>query len=376
MLSKSAIVLPLAATLLEQANAWSFHRHQHAAAKRAIHYETVTEVVYVTATADAPAETPGAFVQDKQPAPAAVTVESTPAEAPVAQAPPPPATTLATAVKANANAQLPNIGDLLPAKTSASSAPASTGANNGSSLGSKQGIAYNDPSMANIFHDGCTNSCKWAYNWASSSGNLNSDINYIPLLWGDLPVHTDHWHSDAEAALGKGAKHLLSFNEPDMPSQANMSPGAAAAAHAKYFAPYVGRAQIGTPAVSNSGQTDQGLQWLKQFVDACNADSSCHFDFCAVHWYSEAQYADTLLEHIKGAKDICGADKPIWLTEFAPFGSDDQISGFMKSMLPKLESLDYLQAYSYFMVAQNQLMSSNTALSAIGKVYASITSLL
>ncbi|KAJ6789024.1 hypothetical protein PWT90_09914 [Aphanocladium album] len=356
MLAKTALALPLAASLIEQASAWSLHRHQHAVDKRAIHYETIFETVYVTATAEAdasPAETPAAFVQDSQPAPPA-------------PAPPAP-TTLATAVKQLALPSLPIIGNILPTKSSSSASPSNTGL----PFGSKQGLAYNDASMANIFKKSCSKEGVWAYNWGSSPSGLDSDIPYVPLLWGDIPVHTDHWHNDAEAALSKGAKALLSFNEPDMPSQANMAPGAAAAAHAKYFSSYVGRAQIGSPAVSNSGQKDQGLDWLKQWVTACNADSNCHFDFCTVHWYSEAQYADTLFKHLKDANDICQG-KPVWLTEFAPFGSDDQISGFLKSVLPKLDSLDYLHAYSYFMVAQNQLMSSNTALSTIGNVYASL----
>ncbi|TQW00515.1 hypothetical protein V2A60_001594 [Cordyceps javanica] len=338
MFAKTAIVLPLAASLLEQVNAFSLHRHQHPVEKREVVWHTVFTTVYVTEGVDAPAATANAFVQDSKPA------------APEVPAPAPAPTTLATAVK--------------PTAASSASPPSGTG------LGfKKQGLAYNDANMANTFKKDC-DGCDWGYNWASSPGDLDSSINYIPMLWGDLPVHTSHWDADAEAALSKGAKALLSFNEPDMPTQANMAPEAAAAAHAKYFSAYKGRAQIGAPAVSNSGQQGQGIQWLKSFVASCNANPDCHFDFCPVHWYSEAQYADTLFTHLKDAHEACG--KPVWLTEFAPFGSDDQISDFMKTNLPKLDSLDYLQAYSYFMVAQNQLMSSNSLLSTIGKVYAAI----
>ncbi|EGX93383.1 Glycoside hydrolase [Cordyceps militaris CM01] len=351
MFSKVAVALPLAASLLEQVNAFSFHRHQHAAEKRDnVVWHTVYTTVYVTAGVDdAPAQTAQAFVQDSKPSAAPPAVTVVPSQPPAAA--PPAQTTLSTAVK--------------PVITQASIP-------SGAVVSSKQGIAYNDVSMANAFKQGCSaKGCKWAYNWGSSAPGLDSSVQYIPMLWGDLPVHTSHWDADAEAAIANGAKALLSFNEPDMPSQANMDAGAAAAAHAKYFSKYKGRAQIGSPAVSNSGQAGQGVAWLKSFVSACNANSDCHFDFCAVHWYSEAQYADTLFDHLKAATEACD-NKPVWLTEFAPFGSDDQISSFMTTVLPKLESLDYLHAYSYFMVAQNQLMSSSTALSTIGKVYAAI----
>lgn len=354
MFAKTVAALPLAASL---ASALSLHRHQQAHAdadKRAIVWKTVYNTVYVTAGAEQPAQTQN-FVQDAHPAPPVQTVN-------VEQT---PQTTLATAVKPQIT--LPIIGDLLPSKASSADSPSSTG------LGfAKRGIAYNDASMANAFKATCLTNCGWGYNWGSSPSGLDSNIPYVPMLWGDLPVHTANWHNDAEAAISKGSKAMLSFNEPDMPSQANMAPGAAAAAHAKYFAPYKGRAQIGSPAVSNSGQAGQGISWLKDFMTACNADSNCHVDFCAVHWYSEAQYSNTLFDHLKAANDACGG-KPVWLTEFAPFGSDDQISGFMRAVVPKLDSLDYLHAYSYFMVAQNQLMSGPSLLSTIGNVYAALT---
>ncbi|OAQ99284.1 hypothetical protein LLEC1_07947, partial [Akanthomyces lecanii] len=286
---------------------------------------------------------------------------------PAAAAPAPAQTTLSTAVKPALS--LPDLGGILSTKASSSSAPSST------ALGfAKQGIAYNDVTMANSFKKACGDKCGWFYNWGSSSGGASSDAQYIPMLWGDLPVHTGHWDSDAEKALSNGAKAMLSFNEPDMPSQANMPPAQAVAAHAQYFSKYKGRAQIGSPAVSNSGAPGQGLEWLKSFVDGCNTNPDCHIDFCAVHWYSEARYQDTLFKHLKDASDICQG-KAIWLTEFAPTdpaGDTTSISNFIKDVVPKLDALDYVHAYSYFMVAQPTLMTSATGLSIVGQAYAAI----
>ncbi|KGQ07081.1 putative serine-rich protein C13G6.10c [Beauveria bassiana D1-5] len=348
MFSKTAIALPLAASLLEQVSAFSFHRHQHAAQKREVVWHTEFQTVYVTAGADAPAQTANAFVQDSQPEAVAVT-PSVPTAAPEPPAAP-AQTTLSTAVK-----------------------PSSTSTASSGGLGvSKQGIAYNEASLANTFKNNCNKKgCGWAYNWGSNPGDLSKDVEYVPMLWGDLPVHTSHWDTDAEAALSNGAKALLSFNEPDMPSQANMDAATAAAAHAKYFAKYKGRAQIGAPAVSNSNLDNQGLPWLEKFVAACNANSDCHFDFCPVHWYSPAEAVDTLFTHLAKASEICG-NKPVWLTEFAPTGSDEQIAAFLKTVQPKLDSLEYVHAYSYFFVAPNFLMSSANTLSSIGNAYAAM----
>lgn len=403
MFSKLAIALPLAASLLEQANALSLHGHQqkHRAAvdkREYVEWVTVWETVYVTASADS--ET--TFVKNTQPTVTvpSVTVQETSASTtstvtstttttttsiPATTQPPvaasnvenPPAsstqTTLSTAVKPIIS--IPSISDIAPLPTpssSSSSAPASTSApSSGGASFAKRGLVYNDAGMANAFKQASGAKCGWAYNWGSSSDGLASNIPYAPLLWGTQDTHTSHWDSDAEAAIAAGAPALLGFNEPDMASQSNMSPQDAATAHAKYFSKYVGRIPIVSPAVTNSGSPTQGRAWLKDFMTACDATPGCHVDKCAVHWYSPAQYASTLFDHIQGASEICGG-KPIWLTEFAPAGSDQEISDFLATNLPKLDALPALEAYSYFMVAQNILMSSSTALSTIGKVYASV----
>ena len=240
-----------------------------------------------------------------------------------------------------------------------------------STVTGKRGIAYNDASMANRFATFCF-SCGWAYNWASSRGDLSSEIEYIPMLWGDSALHTDHWDGDCESELKKGVKALFSFNEPDNAAQANISPEQAAASHIQWMNKYAGRAPISAPSITNSGNPGEGLEWLEAFINICKAsDEGCQVDFCNVHWYSEAQYADTLFEYLDKAHEICDG-KPIWLTEFAPLGSENQISEFLTSVIPELDDLVYLEAYSYFMVSIGSLMASPTVLSELGQIYASI----
>ncbi|KYK57632.1 hypothetical protein DCS_04644 [Drechmeria coniospora] len=244
------------------------------------------------------------------------------------------------------------------------------GANNSSMpFPSKRGLAYNDVSMANLLGASCP-TCSWAYDWAASTTGLSSNLNYVPMLWGDQSDRASTWDSNAEKAIASGSKALFSFNEPDHTGQANLSPQQAAASHTKYMNKYAGRILIGAPAITNSGNANEGIQWLQNFVSVCNSQSEkCHYDFCNVHWYSEAEYASTLFDHLEAANKACGG-KPIWLTEFAPTAGDTE--GFLRSVVPKLDALGYLHAYSYFMVKTGSLMSSANSISSLGKLYASI----
>ncbi|KAG7148825.1 hypothetical protein HYQ46_002288 [Verticillium longisporum] len=117
------------------------------------------------------------------------------------------------------------------------------------------------------------------------------------LLWGPIDVHLQRWEQNVASSIKAGSTHILSFNECDMPSQCNLDASSAADAHIKHVNPF----------------SKQGLDWLKAWVDACDA-KGCVYDFCVVHWYSPLEAADTLFTHIKQASEICGG-KPVWLTD-------------------------------------------------------------
>jgi hypothetical protein len=61
----------------------------------------------------------------------------------------------------------------------------------------------------------------WAYDWearATDSGSyqLPGNCEFVPMLHDDKDMFVNAWKSgDAEAAIAAGAKHMLSFNEPD-----------------------------------------------------------------------------------------------------------------------------------------------------------------
>ncbi|KAH0042874.1 hypothetical protein KCU82_g7874, partial [Aureobasidium melanogenum] len=107
------------------------------------------------------------------------------------------------------------------AQASSTSAPRSTGSG-------KRGLAYNTASLLTCFEN--NEQVTWAYNWDSASDGLSSSFTYVPQLWGTTNGHTTNWNANANSAIANGATHLMSFNEPDMTSQANMSPEDAASA--------------------------------------------------------------------------------------------------------------------------------------------------
>ncbi|KAM5355651.1 hypothetical protein ACJ41O_002297 [Fusarium nematophilum] len=418
MIANKLAILTATAALFEQALAFNSHRYFHQLLqKRAMHTDWVTvwETVYVTAGQEpAPAATQPAAVENNQPVveyvptTTSTTVVVVPsaadnqgeADAPAPAPAPVQQTTLSQVIKPSKVAKVPAAKapastqeeaaaaepteavykEQQPSSTKAAAAPkkttASSDASSGSSSGGsagfshKRGLAYNDADLANGFGSGCTN-CGWGYNWDSSANGLDSKFNFIPTLWDDTDTHTLRFPDNVKTCLDNGAKAIFSFNEPDNGGQANLTPDKAAASHVKYLNKYAGQALISAPSISNSGLAGEGLQWLESFVSACEAQSEkCHYDFCSVHWYSEVEYGETLFEHLEKAHEVCGG-KPVWLTEFAPFGSDEAIAAWLEETIPRLEKLEYLDAYAYWSVAQGSLMASQSDMSTYGKVYAS-----
>jgi len=378
MHTKTALAV-VAMTMAGGSLAFNHHRHLDAHAHmhklrdieaRSLHkhveWVTVYETVTVYKNEDGEVKTAGPnsyFANAKpknEPAPAAVSPEpqaKSPAEAPkeaVAPAPAPAET------KAPASDDKTD-GSAAPAASSHQSSPAAP-------VGGKRGFAYNDCGLVNNFATSGGSGVKWAYNWDSHHNGLTAPVNYVPMLWGDIPAHTDRWHQNADKMLSEGATHLLSFNEPDHHEQSNMSPQSAAQAHVQYMNQYSGRARIGSPAITNSNIPGQSIDWLRGWVDACKG-TGCHFDFCVAHWYAPASTpSKDVRAFLDGVHDACEG-KPVWITEFAPSGSDEEVAAFLQENLKMFDGIDYLERYSYFMMSVGSLMSSPSTPSRYGATY-------
>lgn len=242
-----------------------------------------------------------------------------------------------------------------------SSTPVTTG-NTGSS--GKRGLAYNDASLLAGF-DG--SKASWAYNWgATSGGTVPSQFEYVPMLWG-LKGHTDGWAANAQAAIDSGSSHLLYLNEPDLGAQSNVSPKDAATGWTANMEQFHGKAKLGSPAVTNGG-SPMGITWMTEFLSEC---SSCSIDFTVMHWYDSASNFAYFKNYVADFYAASGG-RPIWITEFGASGSVDEQVAFLDQATAWLDSLDYVERYSYFMVAEGNLVSGGKP-STLGKAFAGMS---
>lgn len=249
--------------------------------------------------------------------------------------------------------------------TTSSLTPSSTAATSPSTSGGTvvpRGLVYNTASLTTLFEK---DTIGWCYNWDSApGGSIPSSLNFVPMLWSTNEFHLPHWEERANSAIANGATHILGFNEPDLPAQANMTPDEAADAwtHMQQFA---GKVKIGSPAVCNGGG-EVGLSWLKKFMSACDG---CIVDFIAIHWYGDAnEYGlEAMKQHIKDTQ-VVAAGRPIWITEFQPKGSVEQQAEFMAEILPYLDDgANGVERYAYYQV--DGVLTSGDALSELGSKY-------
>lgn len=235
---------------------------------------------------------------------------------------------------------------------------------------SKRGAAYNDVKTVSALSN--TGAVSWAYNWAMSlSGDLPSGVDFVPMLWGTKDL--GGWTSAIETLLSSGSNYILGFNEPDMSSQASMSPENAASTYKNFITPYAGKAKLISPAVTSSTSDGMGLSWFKSFMDDC---SSCQISGLAVHWYGNT--ADEFKTFVQQAIDTAHSYnlKEVWVTEFALAsdvnGQSDATTttNFIKEVIPWLDQQDGVTRYSYFMCADNYLLSGSS-LNQAGQAYTS-----
>jgi len=232
-----------------------------------------------------------------------------------------------------------------------------------SSSAGKRGVAYNDASLTTPFLN--SPHVSWGYNWGQTASGLSSQFNFVPMLWGTGSTFTSSWAATVSAAAAQGVTHLMSFNEPDLSSQANLSPQDAAAAYKTYMQPYAGQFKLGAPAVTNGGGA-MGLNWLDAFMKAC---TGCTIDFVAVHWYDSPSNTAYFEQHVTNASTVAGG-KPVWVTEFgATSGSNSDISTFLQTVMPWMDSQSFVERYAYFMVS-NGLLVSGGQTTSYGSTYA------
>ncbi|PLN77225.1 hypothetical protein BDW42DRAFT_7294 [Aspergillus taichungensis] len=240
------------------------------------------------------------------------------------------------------------------------------------STANKKGAAYNDASMVKSLAGGTSNASKisWAYDWnMHSMGILPSDVEFVPMLWGSKMF--GEWFNTIQTVLFSGSNYIMGFNEPDLPSQAAMSPSEAAEHYKKYISPFNGKAKLVTPAVSSTEGDNTGLGWMRQFLDQC---TDCGMSVLAVHWYGDD--AAAFKDFVSRAESLASEYnlEETWVTEFAltsdlsAGGGNEQSTQFLGEVLPWLDAEPGVGRYAYFMCADGYLLSGDQ-LSTSGQAY-------
>lgn len=145
----------------------------------------------------------------------------------------------------------------------------------------------------------------WKYNW-NLNQNSTADLEYVPIR------QNRWWPSLAQDWRARGSVHLLGFNEPDRPDQANMSVADALAAWPELLATGL---RVGSPATSDGGRSS----WLYPFMQQADA-AGLRVDFVVVHYYwcwnpaDPAGAANQFYNFLKSTYDQ--VRRPLWIKEW------------------------------------------------------------
>jgi Glycosyl hydrolase catalytic core len=189
----------------------------------------------------------------------------------------------------------------------------------------------------------------WYYDWSPSTGGIAkpAGAEFVPMIWGAGSVDP----TDLATAQQQGTE-LLSFNEPDLAGQANMSVEQALDLWPQLEATGM---RLGAPAVAFGGDTAGG--WLDQFMSGA-ASRGYRVDFIPLHWYGGdfgSGAADELRGYLQAVYDRY--HKPIWLTEYAltdfsgstpRYPTAQQQVDFVNSSTAMLDSLSFVERYAWF----------------------------
>jgi hypothetical protein len=188
----------------------------------------------------------------------------------------------------------------------------------------------------------------WFYTWAVNHPGITAPrgVAFVPMIWGARSV------TARQLRLARLHGHvLLTFNEPDLGSQSNMTVTEALRLWPRLMAT---KMRLASPAVAGGGATPGG--WLDRFMSRA-AHRHYRVDFITLHWYgadfSTSAAVSQLESYIQAVWNRY--HKGIWLTEFAlwrfnpsVFPTPGQQAAFVTAATAMLRKLPYVWRYAWF----------------------------
>ncbi|WFD20697.1 hypothetical protein MCAP1_002949 [Malassezia caprae] len=178
----------------------------------------------------------------------------------------------------------------------------------------------------------------WYHHWQDGKvSTINKNVEFVPMYWG--PKKKSHWNHRKIDILKHSPNHILAFNEPDIETQAGMTPKEAADEFMKELQPFAEKGiNVSTP------QMVYDIGWLESFMKHCKS-KGCKISFVALHWYGGHQDLDAFTHWIETVHNKFNL--PIWVTEFgltsASNPSEHQVKKFMQKAIDWMSSKDYVE---------------------------------
>lgn len=259
-----------------------------------------------------------------------------------------------------------------PSSSKAVALPSPTSGGGGDSGARKVGIAFTGGDETAI-----TQFWSWKtlfyYTWSPWCIDAADKVGFkcCRMLWGFKQI--DDFTKNARPGHGNCA---MGPNEPNEPSQSNMSPQDAAGLWKQYLEPLHDNGYtLISPACTNA---PSGKIWMQKFFENCQG---CHVDQVAVHFYGTD--AQALIDYVEDMYATFG--KQIWVTEFAcqdfsggKQSNQQQVTEFMQKVTAYMDHTDKVGQYFAFgaltnmgnVNPKNQLLNpSGSGLTALGELY-------
>ena len=143
-------------------------------------------------------------------------------------------------------------------------------------LSSKRGFA----DVSANYNDLQASGASWYYTWGTGPANPgNFNANFYPMFW-NAPSQ-----STINQVVATNPLYVLGFNEPDNPTQSNMTVAQAISSWKMISASFANTStQLVSPAVED---TSTGHQWIENFMSQAKADN-LKVNAVAFHWYDDS----------------------------------------------------------------------------------------
>lgn len=200
----------------------------------------------------------------------------------------------------------------------------------------------------------------WYYTWGVKPNNDYINAQFVPMIWGAADVTDDNLNYIKQNYENGKFTHLLTFNEPDLPDQSDMTVDEALSHWEKLQSVGI---PLSSPVVSWYS-ADKGNPWLDEFMQKA-AQKNYRVDFITIHIYQSFYSAGAVNELKKTLDALYNKFKlPVWLTEFGAIDvvardtGSNKVSAsctaknalsYAEQATNMLEQCGYVERYAWFL---------------------------